>query len=57
MSTVSNTVQIFSSDSYPIPKPIDIVRAYSSRADPNVKQIVVAYDDKEGQPTGNEVCW
>lgn len=30
---------------------------YASKADPSVKQVVIAYDDKEGHPTGNEVVW
>lgn len=39
------------------PHPEVPVPNYASKADPSVKQVVIAYDDKEGQPTGNEVVW
>ena len=30
---------------------------YASKADPAVKQVIIAYDDKEGRPTSNDDIW
>lgn len=30
---------------------------YASKADPNIKQVVLSYDDKEGRPTTNDDIW
>lgn len=30
---------------------------YASKADPTIKQVVIAYDDNEGSPVDNDSLW